>query len=138
MVTTGEVPQGIVLRPDNVIGRERRNEHTVFGAPPGSRQKRLPMTIRDGGDPSRKHGPETVVRWARRLGASPPKRMAASWSGSDAGPTEYKVAARCYAPKMAGSPRFVLRPWHTKIPFPSEEARENQLDIESPYKFRPC
>src|SRR5271163_1527506 len=39
------------------------------------------------------------LEWAHRLGASPPKRMADSWSGSDAGPTEYKVAARCYAPK---------------------------------------
>ena len=38
------------------------------------------------------------LEWARRLGASPPKRMAASWSGSRVGPTEYKVAARSFAP----------------------------------------
>jgi|ERR1700710_3214001 hypothetical protein len=41
----------------------------------------------------------------------PPRSLAAeangaSWSGPDAGPTEYKVAARCYAPK-AGSPPIV-------------------------------
>jgi len=34
------------------------------------------------------------------------ERMAASWSGSDADPTEYKVAARCFA-SMAGFPRIV-------------------------------
>jgi len=42
---------------------------------------------------------------ARRPGASPLKRMAASWSGSHVGPTEYKVAARSSC-LLAGSPRF--------------------------------
>jgi len=36
---------------------------------------------------------------ARRLGASPLKRMAASWSGSNVDLTEYKVAARFFVPK---------------------------------------
>ena len=35
--------------------------------------------------------------WARRLGASLLKPMTASWSGPRKGPTEYKVAARCFA-----------------------------------------
>jgi hypothetical protein len=39
------------------------------------------------------------TEWARFLGALPPKRMAASWSGSPADPTEYKVAARAIARK---------------------------------------
>ncbi len=37
------------------------------------------------------------LEWAPRLGSSPPKRMIASWSGSDRGPTEYKGAARSFA-----------------------------------------
>jgi transposase len=73
---------------------------------------RPPMTIRGGGD----------TRWAMALmpseecarcpGALPPKRMVASWSGPQAGPTEYKVAAQGLR-AMAGSPRFVclLRNW---------------------------
>ncbi len=46
------------------------------------------------------------LEWARCLGASPPKRMTASWSGSRVGATEYKVAARS-SRAMAGSPRIV-------------------------------
>ena len=38
------------------------------------------------------------MRMGRRLGALPPKRMIASWSGSHADPTGYKDAARCFAP----------------------------------------
>ena len=45
----------------------------------------------------------------------PPRSLAAeanyytaSWSGPDTGPTEYKVAVRCYTPK-AGSPPIVSR-----------------------------
>jgi hypothetical protein len=41
------------------------------------------------------------------LGASPPKRMTASWPGALAGSTECKVAARLSRP-LRGSPRFVL------------------------------
>ncbi len=40
-------------------------------------------------------------------GKAPYKRMAASWSGPQAGPTEYKVAARGSRAR-AGSPRIVL------------------------------
>jgi hypothetical protein len=47
--------------------------------------------------------PELWLRCRRqngpvRLGASPLKRMTASWFGSHADPTEYKVAARCFVP----------------------------------------
>jgi hypothetical protein len=45
---------------------------------------------------------------AHHLGAPLPKRMSASWSGSQADPTGYKVAARG-SRALAGSPRFVLR-----------------------------
>jgi hypothetical protein len=55
------------------------------------------------------------LEWARRLGASLPKRMTASWSGSCAGPTEYKVAARS-SRAMAGSPRIVGRPPRARAP----------------------
>jgi hypothetical protein len=51
----------------------------------------------------------------------PPRSLAAeangaSWSGPDAGPTEYKVAVRCYAPK-AGSPPIVSAA-HAALPPP--------------------
>jgi hypothetical protein len=47
------------------------------------------------------------TEWARHLGASPSKRMVASWSGSSLDPTEYKVAARAIARK-ARLPSLVL------------------------------
>ena len=50
--------------------------------------------IRGGGDPNTVMASKPSPEWARHLGASPLKRMAASWSGSDVDPTEYKVAAR--------------------------------------------
>jgi len=61
--------------------------------------------IRGGGDPSTAMASKPSAEWARHLGASPLKRMAASWSGSDMDPTEYKVAARETRP-TAGSPRI--------------------------------
>jgi hypothetical protein len=64
------------------------------------------MTIRGGGNPTYCLVAIPYREWARRLGASPPKRMTASWSGPW-GPTEYKVAARSLA-RRAGSPRFVV------------------------------
>ena len=56
------------------------------------------MTSRGGGDPNNSMASMPSAEWARRLGASPSKRMTASWSGSNTDPTEYKVAARCFAP----------------------------------------
>ena len=56
------------------------------------------MTSRGGGDPNNSMASMPSAEWARRLGASPSKRMTASWSGSNTDPTEYKVAARCLAP----------------------------------------
>ena len=47
------------------------------------------------------------LEWARCLGASLLKRMAASWLGPRTSPTEYKVAARG-SRALAGSPRIVL------------------------------
>src|SRR6516164_4164893 len=56
------------------------------------------MTSRGGSDPNNSMASMPSAEWARRLGASPSKRMTASWSGSNTDPTEYKVAARCFAP----------------------------------------
>lgn len=68
------------------------------------------MTIRGGGDTRWAMATMPPEECARHPGASPPKRMAASWSGSDAGPTEYKVAARG-SRLLAGSPRFICCPY---------------------------
>jgi len=57
------------------------------------------MTIRGGGDPNTAMASMPLGEWARRLGALPPKRMTASWSGSHADPTEYKDVAQCFAPR---------------------------------------
>ena len=67
------------------------------------------MTIRGGGDTRWAVVSIPLEECARRPGALPPKRMTASWSGPDPGPTEYKVAARCNAPK-AGSPPIAGQP----------------------------
>ncbi|GLS36968.1 hypothetical protein GCM10010869_25600 [Mesorhizobium tianshanense] len=62
--------------------------------------------IRGGGDPNRNLATMPSGEWARRLGALPPKRMDASWSGSSTDPTEYKVAAHVLR-ATAGSPRIL-------------------------------
>src|ERR1700733_2229178 len=59
--------------------------------------------IRGGGDPNTAMALKPCPEWARRLGASPQKRIVASWSGSRMDPTEYKVAARASRPSV-GSP----------------------------------
>ncbi len=61
--------------------------------------------IRGGGDPNTAMALKPCPEWARRLGASPQKRIVASWSGSRMDPTEYKVAARASRPSV-GSPRI--------------------------------
>jgi hypothetical protein len=50
--------------------------------------------IRGGGDPNTAMALVPYREWARRLGASPLKRMTASWSRSRVDLTDYKVAAR--------------------------------------------
>lgn len=50
--------------------------------------------IRGGGNPNTAMALVPYREWARRLGASPLKRMVASWSGFHMDPTEYKVVAR--------------------------------------------
>jgi hypothetical protein len=67
------------------------------------------------------------TEWARFLGALPPKRMAASWSGSPADPTEYKVAARAIARK-ARLPSLVL----DAIVNPQPRVTTFSLDKKSP------
>ena len=57
------------------------------------------MTVRGGGVPTCFLGFNAEMgEWVRRLGASLPMRMTASWFGS-LGPTGYKVVARLIAPE---------------------------------------
>jgi hypothetical protein len=59
--------------------------------------------------------------------------MAASWSGSDAGPTEYKVAARYYARQNGGLPSVRTAATATEIGSrQNRPAATNPLDIEIP------
>ena len=67
-------------------------------------QKPLIM-IRGGGDPNTAMALKPCPEWACRLGASPQKRIVASWSGSRMDSTEYKVAAQASRPSV-GSPRI--------------------------------
>jgi hypothetical protein len=78
-----------------------------FGSRPRLRGGSL-MTIRGGGDTTPPMALMPAEECAHCLGAPLLKRMAASWSGSQAGPTEYKVAARG-SRALAGSPRFVVQ-----------------------------
>src|SRR5258707_12584882 len=72
--------------------------------------------IRGGGDPNTAMALKPCPEWARRLGASPQKRIVASWSGSCMDPTEYKVAARASRPSV-GSPRINYRELRTITAF---------------------
>ena len=77
-----------------------------------------------------------IQEWAHRLGASPLKRMAASWSGPDAGPTEYKVAARYYA-QNGRLPSVRTAATATEIRSrQNRPAATNQLDIDIPIQVR--
>src|SRR5215813_6078298 len=51
----------------------------------------MPMTVRGGGDPRQAWLARRLREWARRLGASPPMRMTASWSGSASDPPNTSV-----------------------------------------------
>ena len=55
------------------------------------------------------------------------KRMPASWSGSHADPTEYKVAARCFARK-AGSPRIAFGHIANDYKFDKKERVTRQIE----------
>jgi len=64
------------------------------------------------------------LEWARRLGASPPKRITASWSGSSVEPTEYKCAARSFAPYgRLPSVRLRSQPQYSNKPPPIQRRR---------------
>ena len=51
----------------------------------------MPMTIRGGGDPRQAWLARRLREWACRLGALPPMRMTASWSGSARNPPNTRV-----------------------------------------------
>jgi hypothetical protein len=52
---------------------------------------RYPLTIRGGGDPRQAWLARRLREWACRLGALPPMRMTASWSGSVSDPPNTSV-----------------------------------------------
>ena len=67
------------------------------------------MTIRGGGDTKA----AMAFKWVKRM-CPLPRSLAAEANGcfmvrTPNGPTDYKVAAQCFA-RHAGSPRFVLYP----------------------------
>ena len=94
--------------------------------------------IRGGADPDGRLAPTPQGEWARRLGALPPKRMVASWSGSSTDPTGYKDAAQVL-PATAGSPRMLSECIDRSKPLSeTEEVRRGDgLTNKSPYKRRP-
>jgi hypothetical protein len=57
-----------------------------------SQARTASIKIRGGGDTGNAVASTPRDEWARRLGASHSKRMAALWSNPEAGLTEYKVA----------------------------------------------
>jgi hypothetical protein len=65
------------------------------------------MTVRGGGDPPKPWLSCRCADWARRLGASQPMRMCASWPGSKRS-TEYKVAGAISLAAMRAPPRSVI------------------------------
>src|SRR5262245_10899664 len=67
-----------------------------FWHPPRCSHDGLSTTIRGGGNPNPAMAAMPLGEWTRRLGALPPKRMTASWSGSP-DPTEYKLVAHSIA-----------------------------------------
>src|SRR5215212_943714 len=73
--------------------------------------------------------------WARRPGASPPMRMAASWLGS-CRPTAYKFVARTFALRVS-SPQIV--PDRDRLigprSKPDVENESQHLTEKAPYKF---
>ena len=96
-----------------------------------------PSMIQGGADPDGRLAPTPQGKWARRLGALPPKRMVASWSGSSTDPTGYKDAAHVL-PATAGSPDLLNVLTATKRLFETEEVRRRAgLTNKSPYKRRP-
>ena len=66
-----------------------------------------PMTVRGGGDPRQAWLARRLREWARRLGALPPMRMTASWSGSASDPPNTS-AWRDVPRPIASSPRIRL------------------------------
>ena len=103
-------------------GHRRRNPSRLRVAPAGLRRsaRKLKQAVRrplgfsrmaiddpSGADPDGRLAPTPQGEWARRLGALPPKRMVASWSGSSTDPTGYKDAAQC-CPRRRTHPSDLL------------------------------
>jgi hypothetical protein len=84
--------------------------------------------IRGGGDPNTAMALMPHREWARLLGASPQKRMIASWSWVHVDPTEYKVVGAHRASKRAPLGSFTLGRQERRGPC------ERTLTEMSPYK----
>ena len=96
-----------------------------------------PSMIRGGADPDGRLAPTPQGEWARRLGALPPKRMVASWSGSITVQPDTRTRRTCCPRRRAplGSSECIDR---SKRLFETEEVRSRDgLTNKSPYKRRP-
>ncbi len=95
LVTTGEVPEGIILRPALGAAGRHQSYPTEFGA----RRQGRPGVDDDpsGGDPRQAWLARRPREWACRLGALSPMRMTASWFGSHRS-TEYRCVGAMFAP----------------------------------------
>jgi hypothetical protein len=78
-----------------------------FGILRALAQRSLIM-IRGDGDPNTAMASKPSAEWARHLGASPLKRMAASWSGSDMDPTEYRLRRERRSVRSRGARIFTI------------------------------
>jgi hypothetical protein len=110
LVTTGEVPAGVVLR-----AAEKKNSDTTRSRSPTNRTSLVSDDDPRWRSPEASLGVDTGFReWVRRRGVSPPMRMDASWSGPY-GPTGYKVAARGPRARQR-APLGVVIPTTTSLP----------------------
>ena len=98
MVTTGEIPKGIVMTASGLTTVGRGKTEMQLRRPLARFRAGPLKTIRGGGDPSR----SMAATPSRRMGP-PPRSLAAEANDcfmvrTPPGPTEYKVVARCLAP----------------------------------------
>jgi hypothetical protein len=126
LVTIGEIPVGVALRTVSLEPCDRTGAEIIpsFGILRALAQRSLIM-IRDGGDPNTAMASKPSPEWARHLGASPLKRMVASWSGSDIGPNRIQGCGARDAPD-SGLPSDRLDHRRT--------SHAIKLDTDIPYK----
>src|SRR5271169_3728363 len=91
------------------------------------------MTVRGGGVPAQTMALCRGKEWVRRLGASPPMRMTASWLGS-LDPPNTRLWRDLYARPNAGSPLIVI-PTTSSVPPCSELSRYGLASAERVERF---